>query len=139
MSLEKVEELMDMLTDNCLPEGMRIKHQPQLSRKQAFSIVWFLQEHMGVLPDNIEMCGICGNLFDADSGGFVVDGTDVPDDWQENIGVTKEILQQNDGAKFCSQQCEYEFWQNVAKMLDDELTATKEAHLCAKLETTTKT
>lgn len=110
MELEQVEELMDMLTGKCLPEGMVIKHKPILSRKQAFSIIWFLQEYMNILPDNFEMCHICGELFDAHSGGFVVDGTDAPDEWQKDIGVTQEMLQQSDGTKFCSSGCEYKFW-----------------------------
>ena len=46
--LEKIEELMDMLTGDQLPEGMNIKCQPQLSRRQASSVVWFLQEHMNI-------------------------------------------------------------------------------------------
>ncbi len=108
--LEKIEELMDMLTGDQLPEGMNIKCQPRLSRRQAFSVVWFLQEHMNILPDNVEMCNICEELFDALSEGFIIDGTDGLDSWHQDKGVTKEMLQQNDGAKFCSPECEKEFW-----------------------------
>jgi len=37
------------------PEGMQCGKggQPKLSEKKAFSIIWYLQEHMRILPDNI--------------------------------------------------------------------------------------
>lgn len=110
MEFEKIEELMNMLIGESLPQGMSMDNQPQLSHKQAFSVIWFLQEHLGILPDNVEMCSICEGLFDANHEGFIIDGTDIPDQWQEDAGVTREMLQQNDGAKFCSPECEYKFW-----------------------------
>ena len=54
------------------PEGMQCGKggQPKLSEKKAFSIIWYLQEHMRILPDNIERCDICGELFDDWSEGI---------------------------------------------------------------------
>jgi len=113
IGLEQIEEFMDMLTGTGLPDGMRMPCQPQLSRKEAFSIIWFLQEHMRVLPDNIEQCGVCEELFDCDHEGFIVDGSDEPDDWHRDISVTREMLKQNSGAKFCSMGCEHRYWAKV--------------------------
>jgi len=49
------------------PDGIKMGHghQPKLSPKKAFSIIWYLQEHMRVLPDRIDQCWRCGGLFDS--------------------------------------------------------------------------
>lgn len=114
VTLEQVEELMNMLTGEGLPEGMVMAEQPDLSCAQAFSVVWFLQEHLTVLPDHFEMCSVCSELFDTRHGGFTVDGTDIPSLWHEDHGVTQEMLAQHDGFIFCSEGCEYEFWLALA-------------------------
>lgn len=49
-----------------LHEGSNIK----LSAEDAFSTIWYLQEHMPVLPDNIEQCGICGDIYDSYRDGL---------------------------------------------------------------------
>jgi len=68
-TIEDLQELMTMLTGGELPEGMTMADQPALTPRQAFSVIWYLQEHLRVLPDNIEMCAVCGDLFDADRSG----------------------------------------------------------------------
>ena len=40
-----------------------------LTHKKAFFIVWYLQEHLSILPDMIEQCDVCKNLYDAGSEG----------------------------------------------------------------------
>lgn len=69
--LELVEELYDFLTGEC-PDCIHLArgHQPKLSQKKAFAIIWYLQEHLRVLPDNIERCDNCGNLYDSHCGGL---------------------------------------------------------------------
>jgi len=110
VKLEEVEEFMNMLTGESLPEGMLMTNQPKLTRGAAFSVIWFLQEHLRVLPDRFEMCDVCKGLFDTHLGGFIINGTDDPDCWHEEIGVTREMLEENDGTKFCSPECECRFW-----------------------------
>jgi len=69
--LEWVEEFYEFL-QGTLPGGIKMGrgHQPQMSAKKAFSIIWYLQEHFPVLPDNIERCSNCGSLFDSNSEGI---------------------------------------------------------------------
>jgi hypothetical protein len=114
MRLESVEELMAMLTGGELPSGMVMRHQPHLDQQEAFSVIWFLQEHLRVLPDHFEQCSVCHGLFDTHCGGFVVDGTDDPDEWQEEMGVTQDMLRQCAGARFCSTNCEHNFWRDLS-------------------------
>lgn len=46
------------------------KGLPRLSAEQAFQVIYYLQEHLRVLPDSIERCNICGELFDYENEGF---------------------------------------------------------------------
>jgi len=41
-----------------------------ISKSDAFLIIWYLQEHFPVLPDNIEKCDSCSELFDSNSEGY---------------------------------------------------------------------
>ena len=112
ITVEQVQEFMDFLTGEEMPEGFTFQHAPTLTRQQAFSVVYYLQEALHVLPDNFEMCQVCGELFDTDYDGFTLDGTSAPDDWHKSQGVTPEMLLANDGAQFCSEQCEMRFWRS---------------------------
>lgn len=40
-----------------------------LSKAKAFRIIYFLQEHFPVIPDHIEQCSTCGELYDSYSQG----------------------------------------------------------------------
>lgn len=45
-------------------------HQPKLSKAKAFAIIWYLQEHFPVIPDKIEQCSFCGDLYNTHSEGW---------------------------------------------------------------------
>ena len=68
---EWVDEFYRFLQGEC-PEGITvgIQRQPKLTQKKAFTIIWYLQEHLRILPDNIERCDNCGELFDTHSDGI---------------------------------------------------------------------
>ena len=40
-----------------------------IGKKKAFSIIYYLQEHIPVFPDHIEQCSSCGILYDSYSQG----------------------------------------------------------------------
>jgi len=66
--LELVTEFYDFLQGRN-PEGILTKGM-KLSKNKAFTIIWFLQEHLSVFPDHIEKCSKCGDLYDSHSCGF---------------------------------------------------------------------
>jgi hypothetical protein len=70
--IEWVREFYEFLQGNSLPEGISISrgHKPKMSSKKAMSIIWYLQEHFAILPDNIEKCSVCDGLFDTLSSGI---------------------------------------------------------------------
>ena len=68
-ALNWMEEFRNFLT-GVIPDGIRMKHPPNLSDQQAGSVIWYLQEHMRVLPDNIEQCSFCHDLYNAWATGY---------------------------------------------------------------------
>ncbi len=75
--MEWIEEFYEFLQGK-LPDGMEIQrgHQPKMSAKKAFSVIWYLQEHLSVFPDNIEKCYNCDGLYDTNCSGYHDDKTD---------------------------------------------------------------
>jgi hypothetical protein len=69
--LEWIEEFYNFLQGE-LPEQLSFKrgHQPKMTAKKAFAIIYYLQEHFPLLPDHIEMCSNCNSLFDTHSEGI---------------------------------------------------------------------
>lgn len=63
ISLEDVDKLYQFLQGK-LPDDIIMKCPPRLSERQAFRVIWFLQEEMGILPSNYERCKTCGILYD---------------------------------------------------------------------------
>lgn len=55
-----------------MPENIRLRngHSPKMSPKKAMAIIWYLQEHMQVIPDTIERCDNCDGLFDRNESGL---------------------------------------------------------------------
>ena len=113
LDFEQTQELMSMLTEGWLPEGWSLTHQPKLTPEEAFSVIYFLQEYLRVIPDHFEQCCICKELYDAGCEGYSIDGTDDPDEFHTDLGVTQGMLEENDGAGFCSANCESDFWYQV--------------------------
>ena len=52
-----------------------LKDKLKLTASKAFSIIYYLQEHLSVFPDHIEKCNTCGELYDSYSQGHYSDLT----------------------------------------------------------------
>lgn len=70
ISLEQVEVLYRFLQGEC-PEPFCIEAMPNLSPEQAFSVIYYLQEGLHILPDKYEQCRVpgCNALFDSEQDG----------------------------------------------------------------------
>lgn len=69
--LEWLQEFFDFLQGAVHKElHFSRGHAPKMSAKKAFSIIYYLQEHLPVFPDHIERCWHCGALFDTCSEGL---------------------------------------------------------------------
>ena len=87
---DKIDEFYKFLKGEELPEGMTIK-QPKLSLELAFNVIYFLQEHLRVLPDNIEQCNGCKELFDTEYSGCQLDDNYI------NMNTSKTIAKKYQG------------------------------------------
>ena len=56
--MERVEKFYDYLREDL-----------KLSPKKAFHVIYYLQEHLPVFPDQIEQCSVCKSLYDSYSQG----------------------------------------------------------------------
>lgn len=61
--LELIKEFFEFLQGKC-PDAINTDNLPMLSSEQAFSVIYYLQEHLPIFPDTIEKCDSCGELFD---------------------------------------------------------------------------
>ncbi len=70
-ALQWIEEFYIFLQGE-MPETIHMPrgHVPKMSQKKAMAIIWYLQEHMPVIPDTIERCDCCGELFDSYNSGL---------------------------------------------------------------------
>jgi hypothetical protein len=58
-----------------IPEGFVGVKSPKLSSRMAFHVIYVLQEELRVIPDTIERCTRCGDLYDTWKGGdYIGDG-----------------------------------------------------------------
>ena len=69
VTLEQTEELYRFLQGQ-LPDGFHCK-KLRLSERQAFRVIWFIQEHLRIIPDHYERCCGCGELYDTLRSGGV--------------------------------------------------------------------
>ena len=55
---EQIQELFEFLAEGKLPrdaQTYRMEPRPRLGKKKALAIIWFLQERIGIIPDNFEL------------------------------------------------------------------------------------
>lgn len=50
-------------------DALRAAHEPRLGKRAAFTVIYVLQERFRLIPDNIEQCDVCLELFDEHEGG----------------------------------------------------------------------
>ena len=71
VTLEQVKELYDMLKGEKLPEGYYMLKLPDLSARDAFAVIWFIQERLRIIPDKYEKCEACDEIYDDEADGCV--------------------------------------------------------------------
>jgi len=72
MTLETTQELYEFLKGET-PEGFTLVGQPNLSEKEAFTVIYILQEKFNLIPDIYEMCAECKALYDSENEGHHFD------------------------------------------------------------------
>ena len=62
---EQIEQFYRFLKGE-VPTGLYMKCSPKLSSRNAFRVIYYLQEVLCVLPDKFERCKTCGDIFDSE-------------------------------------------------------------------------
>lgn len=94
ISIEQVQEFYEWLQGKSCPEHLHFEDKLNLSEEQAFSVIYYLQEHLGILPDKYERCKKCGCIYDTDYEGESIneETTIVTEDGKElNGNFPKEM------------------------------------------------
>jgi hypothetical protein len=83
--LERSQELFELLQGR-LPEGYKIEqgHVPNLTPNQAWTVIWYLGDQYWQVPDHVDRCCICGELYDSDEEGRCLDYGEGPYFFCEN-------------------------------------------------------
>lgn len=75
--VEWVTEFHEFLQGN-IPKGITLGKEsklPKMTSRQSSAIIWYLQEHFSIIPDQIEVCDNCGTVFDSwGEGTYIEDG-----------------------------------------------------------------
>lgn len=75
LSAEVLNEFCQFLMGGRIPGGITMKHRPRkMTAKQAMSVIYVLQEFVGVISDRFEMCDACNWIYDTEQEGHT--GTD---------------------------------------------------------------
>lgn len=70
MTLEETERLFDFLTGGAPPGEITLECRPaRMSARQAFGLIYVLQEAFHIVPDCFEQCFYCRWIFDSESSG----------------------------------------------------------------------
>jgi hypothetical protein len=98
--IKNVTELYNYLQGKQIPSGFCEGFlMPQLSEDMAWKIIYVLQEGLRIIPDHIERCDNCGDIFDTDCGGryselegkYYCDGCINKGETEECDGCGKEV------------------------------------------------
>jgi len=80
ITLEQTENLYRFLQGQ-VPDCLTLETPPALTKGQAFSVIYYLQEILHIIPDKYEKCRECGDLFDSELEGcsyLVCSGCECP-------------------------------------------------------------
>ena len=78
-NLALANELFDFL-QGTVPDGYKLAADdvPHLTPAQAWTVIWYLGNQYWQVPDHIERCDICGELFDSNRDGVCLDWGEAP-------------------------------------------------------------
>lgn len=93
--LERTQELFSFLQGEDAPEGWT-DASLKLSAQKAWSVIYYLQEWFGIIPDHFERCDNCGDLFDTEYEGAYID-----EESYRGYGMKKRDI----GKHFCDGCC----------------------------------
>lgn len=93
MTLEKVKEFFEWLQGKSCPDNLHFDTKFSLTEEEAFSIIYYLQEGLEILPDKFEMCKECKDIYDSYEEGTHID--------EESEGQEGEKFNEAEYGNYC--------------------------------------
>lgn len=111
LTLKQVQELYDHLTGKKSIDGIIIEENYNLTKDQAFGIIYILQEHYKIIPDHYEQCDHCGDIYDSKSEGHNFDCEDCDGCYycEKDYPCTENFKVFINYKHFCCDECERAF------------------------------
>ncbi|MGL6199874.1 MAG: hypothetical protein ACRC3H_13180 [Lachnospiraceae bacterium] len=80
----EVHEFYDWLQGEITIDRMTFAESPKLSKEAAFAVIYYLQERLGVIEDNYELCRGCGRIYDSyGEGTYINEESTIVEDGKE--------------------------------------------------------
>ncbi len=73
-----MQKFYEFLQGKFHPENIMEKDAPDLSRDQAWHVLYCMQEYFGIFDDRFERCRECDTIFDSYEEGTVINGDTEP-------------------------------------------------------------
>lgn len=73
VAMTEVEMFYEWLQGGESPGNVKFADTPHLTADEAFSVIYYLQEVLKILPDKYERCKGCGEIYDSDMEGICID------------------------------------------------------------------
>ncbi len=85
-----LQRFYEFLQGKFHPENIYEKDCPNLSKEQAWHVIYCMQEYFGIFDDRFECCKICGTIFDSYEEGTSINEDTEPVE-QYSIGEETQI------------------------------------------------
>ncbi|MCZ7405140.1 MAG: hypothetical protein O8C67_09455 [Candidatus Methanoperedens sp.] len=95
---EQMNDLLKFLQGKFVPEGYILDNLPNLSKESSWTVIYMLQEWIGLIPDKFELCDNCGYIYDSEYGGCHIDDKD---DLADKIEMGYRVTEEDIGKTFC--------------------------------------
>jgi len=84
ITLEQVSDFYEFLQGKHMPKELTLENISELTQQEAFSVIYYMQEIMEILPDKFEKCIVCGNIYDSYEEGTYIDENSYFEDMDGN-------------------------------------------------------
>ena len=84
-----VQQFYEFLQGKMHPDWISRENAPDLTKEQAWHVIYCMQEYFGIFDDRFKRCKICDCIYDSDGQGPAIKQATVPTETIEGSGKIK--------------------------------------------------
>ena len=84
-----IQQFYEFLQGKMHPDRISRENAPNLTKEQAWHVIYCMQEYFGIFDDRFKRCKICDCIYDSDGQGTVIKQDTVPAETIEGSGKIK--------------------------------------------------